>query len=110
MTSTTQKLAEAFERLMDIQRYTGQISFSDIRRTLLSLKGLCHRKFYDPPTVWGVAVCDIGYVRDDTFIFLCNARDDAELGVTSEEVFTVKCDPLHPVLTEQISTDWIQWV
>jgi len=111
LTSITRKLNSLLTNLIDIRRLTDNITFRDIRQCLLSLENHCHSADpgYNTPEVWDVAVGDVGYVRDNKFVRLCNVRDDARLEVTHEDLSIVKCDPQERVLTERISTELIRY-
>lgn len=110
ITSITQKLNFLLTELMDLRSETGNISFCDIRRCLLSLENHSHSFVYYPPEIWDVAVGDIGYIRDNAFVCLYNARDHATLQVTREDISDVKCDPPRPISTDRISTELIRYV
>lgn len=58
------------------------LPFPQIRKAVLSMKGVQHGAPFRPSTYWDVKLYDVGYVRGEEFVFLLNSRDMSHLNYT----------------------------
>jgi hypothetical protein len=67
-----------------------------MRRELLSIDGLYHAFSFRPSRPWNVRLFDIGYVRGEEMVVLCNAMDKYNLPIAVEVIPEVPTYPPIP--------------
>jgi len=72
------------------------MSFSNIREELLAINGLYHAFSFRPRTPWDAKLFDIGYVRGEQFVVLCNARDEWSPSISVETDVEISTVPPVP--------------
>jgi len=72
------------------------ISFSSIQQELLATDGLYHTFSIHPERPWNAKLFDIGYVRKEEFVVLCNAKDKYGCCITVERNVEISTVPALP--------------
>jgi hypothetical protein len=103
MSQISAKLDHLYTKLADVQRNRGCLRFSDVREALLDVDHLLHNYTFCPCPEWHVAPCDVGYIKDNQFVHLCNVLEVSGLEVKYEDTLVMKCDPPSPIISERLS-------
>ncbi|TDL30127.1 hypothetical protein BD410DRAFT_52906 [Rickenella mellea] len=86
------QFSDMVKRMCDLDFRLRQLkspSFNLIRQELLDTQTLYHAMSIFPRQPWAVDLFDVGYVRQESFVFLCNARsmDGRDIPIEREAEF-----------------------